>query len=415
MKMKNKILYRFFGMLMILTSILSCQQPDNNPFWNGGKEFFDSQQLYASERFPNVVLAMDGSVITTWGTSGFQVRRSEDGGASWGPSIIVSDKKWWQSGYPGPGFQGGGTTVDENSGDILVFIEDGHPPSPLSVFRSRDQGLTWVKEDVVIHTDRFGNVPSMHMNETGITLKHGAHAGRLIRPSRVYLPRNSEVDDHPNPYTNAIYSDDGGKNWHSSDPFPAFGTGEAALEELSDGTIYYNSRRMFSTDGLDPRWRHIAWSYDGGVTWENLSVSDVLPDGPQHHDYGLMGGLVRLPVEGHDILLFSMVDVPAAYPGQEVSWTERTHKRERGTIWASFDGGKTWPVKRLVTEGSFAYSSLAAGRAGTPSEGLIYLLYEGRSVNMEGEHLGRFDSGHIVRFNLAWVTGGRNWKDFLPE
>jgi sialidase-1 len=32
-------------------------------------------------------------------------------------------------------------------------------------------------------------------------------------------------------------------------------------------------------------------------------------------------------------------------------------------VWASFDGGKTWPVKRLVDEGSFAYSSLVTGRA----------------------------------------------------
>ena len=414
--MHKKLLVKIiFGINILLLILVSCNQREENLFWGDGTEFFDTQKLYASERFPNVVVAMDGSIVASWGRNSFQIRRSEDGGETWGPLITVSDRNWWQSGYPGPGFQGGGTIVDENSGDILVFVEDGHPPSPLSVFRSPDHGITWKKEEVVIHPDSQGNMPSMHMNEVGITLKHGDHAGRLIRPSRVYLPRNIEQDAHPNPYTNAIYSDDGGKTWYSSEPFPAFGTGEAAVAELSDGPIYYNSRRMFSTDGLDPRWRHIAWSYDGGETWEDLSVSDVLPDGPQHHDYGLMGGLVRLPVEGHDILLFSNVDVPAAYPGQEVSWTERTHKRERGTIWASFDGGKTWPVKRLVTEGSFAYSSLNAGRSGTPSEGLIYLLYEGRSINMEGEHAGRFDSGHIVRFNLAWVTQGRDWRDFLTD
>lgn len=165
------------------------------------------------------------------------------------------------------------------------------------------------------------------------------------------------------------------------------------MAELSDGRIYYNSRRHLSTDGLNPRRRHIAWSYDGGATWEDLSVSGELPDGDRNRDYGLMGGLVRLPLEGHDILLFSNIDSPEG--------------RRRGTVWASFDGGKTWPVRRLIEEGPFAYSSMATGRTGTASEGLIYLFYEG------GGHPD--SAASIARFNLAWVTEGRDWREFLPQ
>ena len=203
------------------------------------------------------------------------------------------------------------------------------------------------------------------------------------------MPEGNEPDVWHQHYTNAMYSDDGGRTWYSSAPFPAKGTGEAAIEELSDGTIYYNSRRHYSTDGLNPRMRYIAWSYDGGETWENLSVSDVLPDGPQDTDYGLMAGLVRLPIDDHDILIYSNVDSEQG--------------RVRGTIWASFDGGQTWPLKRLIDEGQFAYSSLAAGRPGTPSEGYIYLLYEGRS------------GANIARFNLSWITEGRDWKEYLND
>ena len=111
--------------------------------------------------------------------------------------------------------------------------------------------------------------------------------------------------------------------------------------------------------------------------------------------YGLMGGLVRLPLDDHDILLFSNIDSPEG--------------RHTGTVWASFDGGKTWPVKRLAEEGTFAYSSMTAGRSGTPSEGWIYLFYES---SISRDHSG---CGHIARFNLAWVTGGRDWREFLPE
>ena len=345
--------------------------------WLGEAEL-EIQQVFSGERFPNVVVATDGTVLATWGRSSYLVRRSEDGGATWGPEITVAD----------PGFHGGGVVVDEGSGDILVFVEAGHPPAPLTVYRSQDHGRTWEADPVVIHPDGNGNVPSMHMNEHGITLRRGPHTGRLIRPSRSYGGGNARRF-WPEHYTNAIYSDDGGKTWKTSDPFPAMGTGEATLAELSSGRIYYNSRRHLSTDGLDPRRRYVAWSDDGGHTWKDLSVSEELPDGDQNRDYGLMAGLVRLPIEGHDILVFSNIDSPEG--------------RRRGTVWASFDGGQSWPVQRLVTEGGFAYSSLDAGRPDTASEGWIYLLYEGGG------------GGQMARFNLAWLLDGRDVQDLLAK
>jgi sialidase-1 len=80
---------------------------------------------------------------------------------------------------------------------------------------------------------------------------------------------------------------------------------------------------------------------------------------------------------------------------------EGTATRRRITVWASFDGGKSWPVKRLVYEGPSAYSSLAAGREGTPSEGLIYLMFEGGPGGM-------YSALQVARFNLGWITGGKS-------
>lgn len=373
-----KKLFFVYNLLFLIIILFSCKTEVKNEFWGDGTPLFDVQQIFSEERFPNVVVATDGTVVTSWGRENFRVRRSEDGGKTWESEITVAN----------PGFQGGGTTVDENTGDILVFVEESHPVAPLHVYRSSDQGKTWLEEEVAILPNSLGHIPSMHMNERGITLKQGEYAGRLIRPTRYYGGGNGREfwDEH---YTNAIYSDDGGKTWQASEPFPAYGTGEAAIEELSDGTLYYNSRRHKSTDGLNPRKRYIAWSYDGGQTWEDLSVSEELPDGDQNRDYGLMAGLVKLPIEGQDILLFSNIESPEG--------------RHHGTVWASFDGGKTWPVKRLVEEGSFAYSSMAVGRKGTPSEGFIYLFYES-------------DGGaKMARFNLAWVTNGRDWEEFLKN
>jgi sialidase-1 len=318
-----------------------------------------------------VAVTNKGTVLLTWGNAGVRARRSEDGGKTWGEVIVIAGK----------GFQGGGTTVDETSGDILAFVEDHHPPSPLTVYRSRDDGVTWNAEKVEVQPDSMGNMPSMHMNEHGTTLHHGPHKGRLIRPARYYGKENNR-EQWPHHYTNAVYSDDGGKTWRTSDPFPENGTGEAALVELSDGRLYYNSRVHWQERPKNTR-RRSAISDDSGATWKDWQVVDVLPDGHQHRSYGCMGGLVRLPVKGRDILIFSNIDTP-------------NPKRERATVWASLDGGQTWPVKRLVFDGPSGYSSLNAGRPGTPSEGWIFLHFEG----------GPKGGSSVAKFNLSWLLAG---------
>lgn len=341
-----------------------------------GEPSVEMQQVFSGERFPNIVVALDGTVVATWGSSSVRARRSEDGGKTWDKEVVIAK----------PGFQGGGLTVDEKSGDLLAFVEERHPPAPISIIRSTDHGKTWKSQQVVLHKDSKGNLPSMHMNEHGITLRHGEHKGRLLRPSRWYAGKNEKArwDQH---YTNAIYSDDGGKTWRASDPFPAFGTGEATVAELSDGRIYYNSRRHWAPEGDNPRRRWVAWSEDGGATWKDLSICEVLPDGPQDTNYGCMGGLVRLPVADRDILVYSNCDSPAG--------------RRLGTVWASFDGGQSWPLKRLVFEGTFAYSSITAGRPGTASEGSIYLHFEG----------GPKGGSTVARFNLSWLLEGKATGD----
>lgn len=368
----------------VISAILLLAMPANakQPTVEGkleshlGKPVMEMQQVFSGQRFPNVVVTMDGTVLTTWGNKNVQARRSEDGGKTWQAPIKIA----------APGFQGGGTTVDENTGDILAFVEQNHPPAKIFLYRSTDDGKTWQEEQMQITPDKAGNLPSMHMNEHGITLRHGKHKGRLIRPTRWYAGKNERAR-WPDHYTNAIYSDDGGKTWQTSEPFPENGTGEATLAELSDGRIYYNSRVHWQERPNNTR-RRAAISEDGGQTWKNWTLVEVLPDGHQHRSYGCMGGLTRLPVADRDILIFSNIDT-------------QQPKRERATVWASFDGGKTWPVKRLVFEGPSAYSSLAAGRPGTPSEGLVFLHFEG----------GPNGGSQVARFNLAWVLQGEPTGD----
>ena len=370
--MNGNSLFLALSFIACSTAIAIAQKPVEGellPFLGAPK--IDLQQVFSDERFPNVTVTLNGTILATWGSKHVRVRRSEDGGKTWGPEISIA----------GSGIHGGGTTVDETTGDVLVFVEDKHPPAPLTVYRSKDDGKTWLAEKVKISADNKGNMPSMHMNEHGITLRHGKHKGRLIRASRYYGKKNDRAE-WPNHYTNAIFSDDGGISWQTSNPFPENGTGEATIAELSNGRLYYNSRVHWQERPQNTR-RRSAVSDDDGQTWKDWQVITALPDGHQHRSYGCMGGLVRLPVMGQDILVFSNIDTNEA-------------KRERATVWASFDAGKTWPVKRLVYDGPSAYSSLTAGRPETQSQGWIYLHFEG----------GPGGGSQVARFNLSWIIKG---------
>ena len=109
----------------------------------------------------------------------------------------------------------------------------------------------------------------------------------------------------------------------------------------------------------------------------------------------MAGGLTRLPLDDRDVLIYSNVDQPG-------------HTRHRMSVWARLDGRRTWPAKRLVAEGPAAYSSLTAGRPGTPGTGWTYLLYEQWGHNPEGKNDSR---GALARFNLAWLLRGESTGD----
>ena len=334
-------------------------------------------------------VAMDGSVLI-FGVEGDEtgdqifVKRSKDGGATWSKRKVIGqhiELDWMALGigpYDGKGwgrdekfrFASLGTSVvDEGTGEIMFFMTALHPAPYM--FKSRDHGKTWTLERIELRKDSRGFLTNPNPAcDPGITLKYGPRKGRLLAPARVMVNYNKH--DEAKGYTNAVYSDDHGKTWHSSAPFPIDGTGESGLVELLDGTIYFNSRTHTRKGN---RW--VAYSDDGGETWRDCHEDDELFDGPPDM-YGCKAALLRLDRDDRDILLFSSPD--PSLPEKQ--------NRANINVWVSFDGGKTWPVNRLIKEGPGNYSWMTQGRKGTPSEGFIYL----RSIE-----------GGMARFNLAWL------------
>jgi len=383
-----------------------------------GKPSFDRQVVFDEGnhvREPYLAIAVDGTLLAVRNNKG-HLRRSEDGGRSWGEIINVPIRH-----------SDSNLIVDENTGHIMsVRMWSGKD----RMYRSTDHGKTWTEEEITVQpnesmkqfaekdlkkrvskaeSDKSGSY-YLHANasEAGVTLRHGKHKGRLL-VSATFRPHAKEHPSDRDPadaiFSCAIYSDDGGETWQVSEFFPEGYTEEAALVELHDGRIYYNSR---SHSGYydksrarelrpDETMRREAWSDDGGQTWRDLNVSKVLPDGGGYgRGYGMKGGLTRLPVKDRDVLIFSNADTGGG-------------DRKKVTVWASFDGAKTWPVKRLVYAPHGAYSSLVAGRPDTASEGLIYLLFEGGPD-------GRYSAMQVARFNLSWILEGeRTGSGEVPQ
>lgn len=341
------------------------------------------QDIFSGVRIPKIDVASDGTILA-FAKSGNRLRRSVDGGLTWSAEAEIGPDAC------------GSSVVDRNTGDVLVVCADkGY------LWRSKDNGVSWARETIEMRPNAYGHgvpggVPAeTSCSESGITLQYGEHKGRLLLPGRVMAPLgNNDQEWWPYHYNTSIYSDDDGKSWQTSAPVQS-GTGEGTLAEMSNGDIYYNSRSHMSIDHR----RRIAWSYDGGAMYVDWRVCDDLREVGEpfyfkygtEPSYGCAAGLVRLPPEctgGKDVLVFSAPDNPGK-------------SRINMTVWASFDRGRTWPVKRLVYPGYSAYSSLSAD-----AKGNIYLLFE-KGVKKQYETIA------FVKFDLAWLTAGHDLDKLL--
>jgi sialidase-1 len=175
----------------------------------------------------------------------------------------------------------------------------------------------------------------------GIQLRRGAHAGRLVMPGGFRRRWGNRM----------FLSDDHGETWRVGEIAPRDLVEdlnvrlENKVAELSDGTLVLNARHT-------PE-RVRAFSTDGGVTWSPEEVDPGLPA------VSCNGALLCVRDEtGRDVLLCSVPVGP---------------KRTHGTIYTSYDGGRTWPVANTLVAGEFAYSSLVR-----LADGRIGLFYESR-------------------------------------
>lgn len=257
---------------------------------------------------------------------------------------------------------------------------------------TNDAGDTWTERPFEVNTVPFTREDGVtvdlagfcHGSSHGICLKHGAHKGRLVCPSRVAVAEYNTWDGiRKYCYNNAVYSDDHGLTWQASYPVQR-GTGEGTLIELGDGQLLYNSRAYFKDQK-----RLLADSKDGGATWDNFRADEFLLE---EKDIGCNASFLR--VEREDLKDASLL--PEACSSITIFANPRSEIRQNMTCCVSFDEGKTWSLTRTVWEKAAAYSSLDYD----PVSGHFFLLYE------RGEGENPYESGiSAAEFDLEWLIG----------
>jgi hypothetical protein len=133
--------------------------------------------------------------------------------------------------------------------------------------------------------------PGRHilLNNRGLRLGHGPHAGRLLLPVASPWPWSEEDARGSDIRSWVLRSDDEGHTWQASDSMlagPRRGLMEPYLAELADGRL-----RMWMRTQMDCQYESV--STDGGVTWTEAAPGPLVsPESPvavaRHPESGLL-------------------------------------------------------------------------------------------------------------------------------
>ena len=372
--------------------------PDANPEFS--EVFVRGQDGYPAIRIPSLVVTKKGSVLAfaearkslgDQSENDIVVKRSTDGGATWSALKLIHDDGANSLNNPT-------AVVEQASGRVFLMYQripgnlkehsketaaglDGPNIYRNLLVWSDDDGITWSQPlDVTATTKRPDRATTICSGPgTGIQLTRGPHRGRLVFPFNegpFWLWQNF-----------AVFSDDAGKTWKMGVDAPGAmipdgkkgqrsQVNEVQMVEMSDGSVRLDSRQF----GGAPV-RKTAVSRDGGLTWSSVAdLKDI-------RDPSCMAGVLR----------YSFDDGTGM--GKIIHTGPDSARRDHGTVYLSLDDGATFPIKRELWAGKFAYSvpaRLADGRIG--------VLFEADDYNRIV----------LARFPIDWLTRDVNFAT-VPE
>lgn len=370
---------------------------------------------YALYRIPGIVVTRRGVVLaycearrtgkSDWDTIDILLRRSTDGGKTWGERAKIAD-------VPGPKTKNPVALAQKlaNPTDVTYNNAVAIPDSNGAVhflycleyarcfyIRSDDDGATWSKPvEITAAFDKFRPEYDWKVLATGPAHGIQLKTGRLIVP--VWLSLGTGGHAHRPSVTSVIYSDDLGRTWSRGEiavpnteqwVFP----NETVVVELADGRVMLNVR----SESKNHR-RLVTTSRDGATGWSKPQFDDALLEPI------CMASIVRVsekPASTRNRILFANPHNLERADGKAAEGKSRDRKNL--SLKLSYDEGKTWAVNKPLEPGYSAYSDVAVLRDGT-----LLCFYERGRKGDAGKNPTSYAGLTVARFNLEWLTDGKD-------
>ena len=269
-------------------------------------------------RIPAIITAKDGSLVVATDKRKHNIddlpedidiliNRSTDGGRTWSEPYTLVEGQGVGKGFGDCAL----VHTHDESGLLAAFVGgtgfwQGRPENPQRTYiaRSYDNGQTWTQPKDI--TDElYGAKCQNEVSRTWWSAFFASGNGLLTSTGRIMFVLAVRDTEAWAACNYVVYSDDNGETWHISGRASQRGD-EAKVVELADGRILMSIRHE------GERWYNI--SEDGGETWTEKNI-----------------------------LLHSL-------PCPE--------RREKVTVYVSYDEGQTWPVSKCIVPYASAYSSL---------------------------------------------------------
>lgn len=373
---KRQLLFALFFIINMADSF--CQQK-TVPVFVSGTEGYTTYRIPAIIRLPNgqLLAFCEGRVNNAgdFGNIDIVLKRSNDGGNSWGPLQVVTDNKSLQAGNPAPVVD----LLDPQypAGRIFLFyntgnnheneIRKGNGYRQVWYKTSTDGGNTWSDaRDITSEVNRL-NKPGInprwnykedwrsYANTPGhaIQFTEGKYAGRIfIAANHSAGPPQEHFMDYQ---AHGFFTDDHGKTFKLGEPVNIPGSNESMAVALSNNKMMMNSRNQSG----NIKARIVSVSSDGGASWDTSFFDLNLID----------------PVNQGSILNVGNTNGKAIIAFCNAA---DTLQRNNLTLRISFDEGKTWSKHFSIDKGDpaikkdhTAYSDLVK-----ISKDTIGVLYE---------------------------------------
>ncbi len=328
-----------------------------NPQWTNGvqrQKVFVGNQIGRGYRIPalivlpgDIMLAFCESrwdAMADWGNIDIVMRRSLDGGETWGNLQVLQNRGEHTVHNPCPLFDNDTQTL------FLPFCVDY---KRIFIMDSTDFGITWSEPKEL----------TQELGAEGLYCATGPGNGIQMSNGRLIIPANIGG-------TCVVFSDDNGISWQKG---AYVGEGEEPqVFESVNGSLVINCRVGRGGNRL------MAWSYNGGEEWEPYYYEEDLPEA------------------GTQASIFRFTNTSTHERSRVLFTNPNRFSRGHFTLRMSYNEGLTWNFSKQIYEGPSAYSSIAI-----LSDYTICILFEAGKYDLR-------ESITFIRVNIDWLTDGQD-------